>query len=191
MTVVEHHSAEELQALFRQEREGRRAKRIWIVWQARLGQTAPEIANGLGVSRRAVQEWVRRYNQEGLSGLQTRSGQGREPILSEDERQLVAQRVEAGPQTGDVCSLRGVDFQKFLETQFGKLLSLTSVYRVLHELGYEWLVPRPKHRKSDPDAIAAFKKKSSKSWLAFRPNTPIGKSSSSFKMSAALVSKEH
>lgn len=35
MTVVEHHSAEELQALFRQEQEARRAKRIWIVWQAR------------------------------------------------------------------------------------------------------------------------------------------------------------
>jgi hypothetical protein len=46
MTVVEHHSAEELQALFRQEREARRAKRIWTVWQARLGRTAPQIAQG-------------------------------------------------------------------------------------------------------------------------------------------------
>lgn len=159
MTVVEHHSVDELQALFRQEREARRAKRIWIVWQARLGQTAPQIAQQISVSRRAVQEWVRRYNGEGLAGLASRAGQGREPILSEDERRLVAERVEAGPQKGDVCSLRGVDFQKFLETQFGKLLSLTSVYRLLHELGYEWLVPRPKHRKSDPDAIAAFQKK--------------------------------
>ena len=152
MTVVEHHSVEELQTLFRQEQEARRAKRLWIVWQARLGQTAPEIAKGIGVSRRAVQEWVRRYNNEGLAGLETRSGQGREPILSEAERQLVAQRVETGPQEGDVCSLRGVDFQKFVESQFGKLLSLTTVYRLLHELGYEWLVPRPKHRKNDPDA---------------------------------------
>lgn len=158
MTVVDHHSAEELQALFRQEREAQRAKRIWIVWQARLGQTAPQIAQQIGVSRRAVQEWVRRYNGEGLAGLASRAGQGREPILSEDERRLVAERVEAGPQKGDVCSLRGVDFQKFLETQFGKLLSLTTVYRLLHELGYEWLVPRPKHRKSDPDAVAVFPK---------------------------------
>lgn len=158
MTVVEHHSAEELQALFRQERNARLAKRIWMVWQARLGHTAPQIAKGIGLSRRAVQEWVRRYNQEGLVGLETRPGQGREPILSDDERQLVAERVEAGPQDGDVCSLRGVDFQKFLETWFGKLMSLTTVYRVLHDLGDEWLVPRPKHRKNDPDAMAAFKK---------------------------------
>jgi transposase len=191
MTVVEHHSAEELQALFRQEREARRAKRIWIVWQARLGQTAPQIAKGIGVSRRAVQEWVRRYNGEGLAGLETRAGQGREPILSESERQLLAERVEAGPQEGDVCSLRGVDFQTFVETQFGKLLSLTSVYRLLHELGDEWLVPRPKHRKSDPEAIAAFQKKSPTSWLGFRPSIPTSKSSPSSKMSAASVNKGH
>jgi transposase len=60
MTVVGHHSAEELQALFarNQEREARRAKRTWIVWQARVGQTAPQIAQKIGVSRRTVQEWV-------------------------------------------------------------------------------------------------------------------------------------
>ena len=191
MTVVEHHSAEELQALFRQEREARRAKRIWIVWQARLGQTAPQIAQGIGVSRRAVQNWVRRYNGEGLAGLASRAGQGREPILSEDERRLVAERVDAGPQAGDVCSLRGVDFQKFLETQFGKLLSLTTVYRLLHELGYEWLVPRPKHRKSDPEAVAAFKKKSPKNWLASSPSIPTSRSSPSSRMSAASVNKGH
>jgi transposase len=191
MTVVEHHSAEELQALFRQEREARQAKRIWIVWQARLGQTAPRIAQQIGVSRRAVQEWVRRYNGEGLAGLASRAGQGCEPILSEDKRQLVAERVEAGPQAGEVCSLRGVDFQKFLETQFGKWLSLTTVHRLLHELGYEWLVLRPKPRKSDPDAVAAFQKKSPKNWLASRPSIPTSRSSPSSKMSAASVNKEH
>jgi hypothetical protein len=52
MTVVEFHSAEELQVLFRQEREAWRVKWIWIVWQARLGQTAPQIAQGIGLSRR-------------------------------------------------------------------------------------------------------------------------------------------
>jgi transposase len=190
MTIVEHHSAEELQTLFQREREARLAKRIWIVWQARRGHTAPEIAQGIGMSRRAVQEWVRRYNTEGLDGLQTRSGQGRDPLLSEEERQAVAKRLEEGPQAGDVCSLRGLDFQKFLEDQFGKLLSLSAVYGLLHDLGYEWLVPRSKHRKSDPEAVAAFQKKSPKNWHAFRPSIPIGKSSPSFRMNAASVSKE-
>jgi hypothetical protein len=48
MTVVEHHSMEELQRLFRAAKDARLAKRLWIVWQARRGQTESEItaANG-------------------------------------------------------------------------------------------------------------------------------------------------
>lgn len=160
MKVVEHHSADQLQMLFRREPEARVAKRIWIVWQARLGKSEPEITASIGLSRRTVQTWVERYNAEGLAGLQSRPGRGRKPILSLTERQQLIQRVEAGSQAGDVCSLRGVDFQKFIEDQFGKLMSLSAVYKLLHELGYEWLVPRPRHRKSDSDAMAAFQKKS-------------------------------
>ena len=158
MTIVEHHSAEELQELFRQEKDAQIAKRVWMTWQARLGRTEPQITEAIGLSRRSVQTWVQRYNEEGLTGLRDRTGRGRQPILSEAEQQLVADRLEEGPREDDACSLRGVDFQKFIGDQLGKLMSLSAVYDLLHELNYEWLVPRPKHRKSDPEAITAFKK---------------------------------
>lgn len=160
MTVVEHHSMGELQVLFRREKDARLAKRIWVVWQARAGLTEPQITASIGLARRTVQTWVRRYNEEGLAGLRDRLGRGRQPILSPEEQQAVAQRLEAGPQEGDVCSLRGLDFQKFIKDRFGKLMSLSAVYDLLHDLDYEWLVPRSKHRKSDPEAITAFKKSS-------------------------------
>ncbi len=191
MMIVEHHSAEELQGLFRQEQDARVAKRIWIAWQARLGRTEPQITAAIGMARRTVQTWVQRYNEEGLAGLQDRVGRGRPPILSEAEQQRVAERLEEGPREGDVCSLRGLDFQKFIEDQLGKLMSLSAVYDLLHALNYEWLVPRPRHRKSDPDAIAAFKKKSRKSSRGFRPNIPTNKSSRSFRTNADSVSKAH
>ena len=189
MTVVEHHSVDELQELFRREKDARVSKRIWMVWQARLGLTEPQITASIGLSRRTVQTWVQRYNEEGLAGLRDRLGRGRQPILSPEEQQAVAQRLEAGPQAGDVCSLRGLDFQKFIKDQFGKLMSLSAVYDLLHDLDYEWLVPRSKHRKSDPEAIAAFKKKFPKISRRFGPNIPANKSSPSFKMSADSVSR--
>ena len=191
MTIVEHHSAEELQGLFRQEKNARVAKRIWIAWQARLGRIEPQITAAIGLSRRSVQNWVQRYNEEGLAGLQDRAGRGRQPILSEAEQQLVVERLEEGPREDDVCSLRGLDFQKFIEERLGKLMSLSAVYDLLHELNDEWLVPRPKHRKSDPEAIAAFKKKSRKNSREFRPSIPANRSSPSFRMNADSVSKEH
>ena len=67
MTIVEHHSAEELQRLFRQEKNARVAQRIWIAWQARLGRIEPQITAAIGWSRRSVQNWVQRYHEEGLT----------------------------------------------------------------------------------------------------------------------------
>lgn len=189
MTVVEHHSVDDLQGLFRQAKDAGVAKRTWIVWQARLGRTEPQITAAIGMSRRTVQGWVQRYNENGLDGLQDRAGRGRKPILTPEEQQAVGQRVEQGSQEGDVCSLRGVDYQKFIEDQFGKRMSLSAVYDLLHGLNYEWLVPRPKHRKSDPEAVAAFPKKFPKNSRGFRPSTPTIESSSSFKMSAASAKK--
>ncbi len=78
MTIVEHHSAEELQGRFRQEKDARVAKRIWVVWQARLGNTEPQITAAIGMARRTVQTWVQRYNAEGLAGLRDRVGRGRD-----------------------------------------------------------------------------------------------------------------
>ena len=63
----------------------------------------------------------------------------------------MAERLEEGPREGDVCSPRGLDFQKFIDDQLGKLKSLSAMYDMLHTLNDEWLVPRPKHRKSDPE----------------------------------------
>ena len=165
------------------------AKRIWVAWQARRGSTEPQITAAIGMARRTVQIWVQRYNEEGLAGLRDRVGRGREPILSESEQQRVAERLEEGPREGDVGSLRGVDLQKFIEDQLGKLMSLSAVYDLLHKLNDEWLVPRPKHRKSDPDAIAAFQKKSRKSSRGFRPSIPAKRSSPSFRRNADSVSK--
>ena len=191
MVVVERHTAEELLDLYRRERDARVVKRLWIVRQARLGKTAPEIAGETGLARRSVQEWVARYNAEGVDGLRDRPGRGRKPILSVEEKQRLVERVEQGPRanTNDVCALRGVDFQKFVEAEFGKSLSLSSIYNLLHDLGYEWLVPRSKHRKSDPAAAEAFKKRSPTSSRGSKPSTPTAASSPSSKTRHASDNK--
>ncbi|WP_145303508.1 helix-turn-helix domain-containing protein [Planctopirus ephydatiae] len=69
MKVEGHHTADELQDLLPRERRASVAIRIRIVRQAALGGTAPQIALECGLSRRSVQEWVERYNTQGLPGL--------------------------------------------------------------------------------------------------------------------------
>jgi transposase len=106
--------------------------------------TAPAIAMAVGLSRRICQRWVAHYNEQGLSGLDDLRGQKSELPLTEEQLAIVRERVKAGPTEQDaVCSLRGKDFQRILAEEFGLLCSLSSVYWLLHRLGYSYLRPRP------------------------------------------------
>ena len=67
------------------------------------------------------------------------------------------QRVLAGPTEGDgVCALRGRDFIRILEEEFGVRYELSGVYDLLRRMDLSVLVPRPQHRESDPKAMKAW-----------------------------------
>ena len=122
------------------------------------GYTAPAIARSVGLSRRICQRWVYRYNDCGLDGLDDRRGNVIASCLGPEQTEKLCERVEKGPTPEDgVCTLRGIVSRRILETEFGVLRSLATVYSLLHKLGYSCLKPRPKHRKSDPAAQESFK----------------------------------
>jgi transposase len=147
-----------LKQIERKEKSAARFKRLRIVILAVEGWTAPAIAMSVGLSRRECQEWVRRFNESGLPGLEDRPGGGRGEPLTPEQGEELSQRLNNGPQDDDrVCSLRGVDVQKILANEFGVLRSLPAVYNLLHRLGYSYLRPRPRHAKADPQAQTKFK----------------------------------
>lgn len=117
------------------------------------GLTAPQIAQRVGRSRRFVQRWCYAYREHGLDGLEVKPRSGRPPNLAPEEQQAFKQRVLDGPTNADgVCTLRGTDFQRILESEFGVAYSLSGVYDLLHRLNLSVLKPRPRHRKTDPEA---------------------------------------
>ncbi len=133
--------------------------RLLGVAMAMEGKTAPEVAASIGYSRRAVQEWVRWYNAQGIEGLRDAPGRGRKPPLVEEEVKRFCRRLDAEPRAQDgVCALRGRDVQRILHEEFGKVRSLSGTYFILHRLGYNDLMPRPRHQSADPAAQEAFKK---------------------------------
>lgn len=158
MKVKGHLPLAELKRLERGEKDADRARRLRIVILAIEGWTAPAIAMAVGLSRRICQRWVHRYNELGLEGLDDQRGREPRRTLTPEQEAEVRRRIEAGPTPEDkVCSLRGKDFQRILADEFGVLRSLAGVYHLLHRLGYSYLRPRPRHRKSDSKAIEAFK----------------------------------
>jgi len=119
---------------------------------------APAIARMLGRSRRAVQEWVYIYRDHGIDALLPCKRLGQPTKLPRDQEAGFRARLEAGPTQADgVCTLRGKDVVRILETEFHVSYTLDGAYDLLHRLGYSCLTPRPRHEKNDPAAVQSFK----------------------------------
>ena len=159
MHVEAHHSVEQLRQLAKAQKQARMRIRLQAVVLAREGKTAPQVAGALGAARRAVQEWVARYNRAGIDGLTEGAHTGKPLKLAKDRHEQLKARLDAGALPADrVCTLRAVDVKQILEREFNVVYSLKGVYKLLHRLGYSSLAPRPRHKLAGPAAQEAFKK---------------------------------
>lgn len=124
----------------------------------RTEQTREQIAKAVGRSRQFVDAWAGRYRRLGLAGLQARKARGNPPSLTPVELESFKNRMLAGPTDADAgkCTLRGLDAQRILASEFGKPLKLSTVYSLMHKAGLSCLRPRPQHRKNNPEAMKAW-----------------------------------
>jgi transposase len=137
-----------------------------------------QIAAAVGRSRQFVDQWVGRYRRGGIDALVPNRQPGAARRLDAGQEAALRAMLEAGPAPEDgIAAYNGPILREQIRQRFGKVYSLNGIYKVLHRLGYNDLVPRPRHPDTDPAALAAFKKKSCPSvWLSSRPSTPTSAS---------------
>lgn len=150
----------ELVSLIRQARDAKQRDRLRAVELAIAGVPTTNIMRMLGRSRGFVQRWCYVYRDHGLSAVSSKAPPGRPTKLSPGQHEVFKQRVLAGPKPGvegdGVCALRGRDFIRILEEEFDVRYELSGVYDLLRRMNLSVLVPRPQHRKSDPQAMKAW-----------------------------------
>jgi transposase len=161
MNVTPHTPDDRLLLHERMTRESnaKQRDRYRAVLLAMDGLEGDAIAARVGRSPRFVDEWAARYRRGGLDALVPRKQPGRPPKLTAEQERLLKARLDAGPRDGDgdgVCTLRGRDVCRIIEREFRVVHTVGGIYDVLRRLGYSSLVPRPRHRKNDPDAVAQF-----------------------------------
>lgn len=181
----------ELAARLRVEKRAVNQVRLRAVLAVARGEHVPGVAKALSVAQRAVRNWVHRYHEFGVSGLQD-GRTGRRCQLSAEDQARLKERIRAGPRSDDVvCSLRGEDVRRILKDEFGVEYASSGVYYLLHhQLGFSYLKPRPIHRKTDPHVQEAFKKSSRKSSRESAKNTRTSGSKSGSRTKAASGSKD-
>lgn len=182
--------ADTLNQWVRQEASAKQRDRYRVVQLAVAGEPCPAIMAMLGRSRGFVQRWAYAYRDGGLEALAVKPQPGRPTILPVHQHDAFRQRVLAGPTQDDgVASLRGVDMLGILAREFGVSYSLQGVYDLLHRLGLSVLVPRPQHRKSDPQAMARWVQRAPFLSRKSRPGTPNSRSPSGSRTKHASASR--
>jgi len=188
MHVVTHHSIEQLQQL--QDRADKPAMvlKLRAIILAREGWFASNIAKAVGKSTRTIQQWVGDYNHESLDGLIDRRGGNRRYLTDAQEQQL-REHLDALADDPHAGVRHAADLQPYIKQHLGVSYNLSGLYDLLHRLGYEWLMPRPRHEKNDPEKVAAFKKTPLRSSSKSPRSTPINASKSGSRTKHASVSR--
>lgn len=177
-------------ALIRQTHRAKQRDRLRAVELALAGESTPTIMRMIGRSRGFVQRWCYVYRDHGLDAVKAQSPPGRPTKLPAEQHEAFRQRVLAGPRDEDgVCTLRGRDLIDILEHEFGVRYELSGVYDLLHRLNLSVLTPRPRHRKSDEQAM--------RQWVADAPflsatcsdNTPTNASKSGSRTKRGSANK--
>jgi transposase len=117
-----------------------------------------QTAKYLHVSRRMVNEWVKRFNEKGIDGLIEKPRSGRPPALSTEQLEKLKEYVVSHAIKPDGRRLKGTLVIAYIEQAFGVSYRLTNIYRLLHRLNFSWITSRSKHPKQSQDAQENFKK---------------------------------
>ena len=138
------------------------------------GMTRAEAARLAGMERQALRDAVVRYNAEGTAGLHDRPRPGREPRLSEEQRQALRRLVLDGPdvEATGLSAWTLAELCREVEQRWSVRYHEAHMSKVVRSLGLSRQKARPSHPKADPAAREAWSKRGFKV-RSIRPAPPI------------------
>ena len=148
-----------------------------MIWLKKQGWRTADVGRCTGFRPDWVRRLVRRYNKHGPSSLgDRRASNGREPLLSDSQRQeLLAALSKPSPYGGLWTSAK---VARWMGERLGRKVWPQRGWVYLRDLGMTLQRPRPRHVRADPEAQAVFKKNSRRSYAVFIETVPAHESSS-------------
>ena len=107
--------------------KGAFSQRCHIVLLKTRGKSSVEIAQIFGITDQAVNNWVRRYKNEGIQGLRTRPGRGRPSTFKPSDEKIVKAIVKKERQRLKMA-------KDLLEQELDKSFSIQTLKRFLKNL---------------------------------------------------------
>jgi putative transposase len=139
-------SRSELEELYRGEEDPDVRERLLLVLRVEGdGMVPARVAKELHRSKFWTSFWLRRYREEGVSGLDDKPREGRPPKLSEDVQAEIRREISSRKQGWTTDQVSQLIAEK------GKVkYHFTHVYRLMHRWGFKEKVPQRRHVNTAP-----------------------------------------
>lgn len=148
--------AEELESLYRQERNPHRRTRLHALWLLRTGTSMGEVSHLVSVSYRTIQRWVGWYRagglQEVLGRIPGHGTPGGKSYLSIEQQTAVKAQADSG------AFRTAQEAVQWIEEQWGVCYKYNGIYGLFRRLDLRKKVPRPQSEKANPEAQVAWKR---------------------------------
>lgn len=163
ITIVTELTPEDLRAMARKEPSRRAAMRMLAIANELDGYDRDEAARLAGMSDQALRDAIKRFNAEGVAGLQDRPRAGRPCRLDAQQDAAIYAAVLAGPdiEKDGLSAFTLEDLRKLIEERFDVAYHIGYMGSVMRRINLSRQKARPSHPKKDPAAEAAFKKRAS------------------------------
>ena len=174
----ERERREQLQHVMKTDPDPRVRRRAHALLLVDEGHPQASVARLFHTSAYRVHVWQERFGSAGREGLADRSRGGRPPKLAAEDRAFVEEALDRGPQAYGLPTLVWTlrDLQALLQRERGITVSVVTLHRVVHALGF--VSRRPRHdltHRQDLAAVAAAKQVLN--WLQKKrllsPNDPL------------------
>ena len=118
----------------------RLVERAKILQLGSEGQSVPQIAEVLGLHEKTIRKWFKRFEQEGLAGLEDapRSGAPSRYTVENKARVLQAARTRPSELGLPYGSWTFERLAAYVKEQLGLSMKKTRIFEILHEEGLRW-----------------------------------------------------
>lgn len=149
-----------LQDEIRRSGESRYDHRLHGVLLVAQGMSCPEVGQLLGDAPRTVQYWVRRFEEQGLTGLVEGERAGRPGRLSERQLEAVDWVLRQPPSSvGLAANLwDGKTLSAFIQRRYKVSVGVRQCQRLFRQFGFRLRKPRPLIARADPELQQRYKK---------------------------------
>lgn len=149
-----------LQDEIRRNHQSRYDHRLHGVLLVAQGMSSPQAARLLGDSPRAVENWVKGFEENGFGALADKGGRGRRARLDQASLDLIGEVLRKSPaESGWEGNLwDGRTLSAFIQKKFKITLQVRQCQRLFRQLDFRFRKPRPQVAQAEPKQHAAHKK---------------------------------